>query len=679
MSKLWALKWLGLTVVSLWMACAHAEASDKREIYALLVGINDYVVAKDSPYTVTPLKGALNDIEIVKELLVETYGVPNGEEHIKVLRNEKATRSAITRAFNDHLIEKAKSHHDATFLFYFSGHGSSILDENNDEGDEFDETLLAYDSRGPNGTDIRDDEIEQWLDRLKQSTKNIVLIFDSCHSGTLSKDPQLISRQAPPSGVKSTGTSSASAGRNKDVGSIADPDRVYSIIASSLAEEVSNEGLVETADGPKHHGFLTYYLVQTLKRSPQLTYREAVSEAESFVHKHAPSQHPQAEGDFDRVVLGGIGARQIPYIPVLGTADGTISVAAGLAQGIQPGALLAVYSHEARELVGEKDKIADAIIIEADTTSARAKLVKRSTAVSKKSKVRLVSPYSVKHRLDVGSGISIAKPLKERLEGNTLLRFETDARKAAVSVSAGCLADGQVRSESKSTQSNNPCKKVYYISPRDQDGALHGFHVSAGNEAEALDSIVAALEKIARQENIRSLTNKVSPLAELIKASMVRVEVVTRDGKKVVTGDKLITPSGIIPLQVGDYFRFKIVNKSDVGIYYSIISLGSSGAVSVLGSAAAGERILPGVGVLTKPALKVGPPAGLESYVIVVTTSPANFRFLQQAGVAARNDNSSLGWLLDGLTNPGFKDFVSVPELDLDSWTTVRIDVEVRT
>ena len=60
-----------------------------------------------------------------------------------------------------------------------------------DEADGMDETTVPFDSGRdlyPN-RDITDDEIFAWLRKLSARTDNITLIFDSCHSGTIDRDP----------------------------------------------------------------------------------------------------------------------------------------------------------------------------------------------------------------------------------------------------------------------------------------------------------------------------------------------------------------------------------------------------------------------------------------------------------------------------------------------------------
>ena len=67
-------------------------------------------------------------------------------------------------------------------LFFFSGHGSRIPDEDGDEGkkDRYDEVICPYDTTAEIGNVISDDELGDWLSAC---SGNVVVILDTCMSG----------------------------------------------------------------------------------------------------------------------------------------------------------------------------------------------------------------------------------------------------------------------------------------------------------------------------------------------------------------------------------------------------------------------------------------------------------------------------------------------------------------
>ncbi len=93
---------------------------------------------------------------------------------ITPLKTEKATRKAIL-GWLDGASQRLRD--GDILIFYYSGHGGQLPDDNGDEPDQQDETLMVRDGR------IRDDELNQiWL-RLKPGVR-VVMISDSCNAGT---------------------------------------------------------------------------------------------------------------------------------------------------------------------------------------------------------------------------------------------------------------------------------------------------------------------------------------------------------------------------------------------------------------------------------------------------------------------------------------------------------------
>ena len=67
---------------------------------------------------------------------------------------------------------------------YYSGHGNTVIDKNGDENDGKDSVILPSDYM-ENGY-ISDDDLYEWLHDIQCK---ILMIFDSCHSGTIADLP----------------------------------------------------------------------------------------------------------------------------------------------------------------------------------------------------------------------------------------------------------------------------------------------------------------------------------------------------------------------------------------------------------------------------------------------------------------------------------------------------------
>ena len=154
---------------------------------ALLVGIDRYQQPDQGEWK--RLHGCENDVELVRELLKTRFGFRDQE--IRTLRSEEATHERIVRTFHEHLIQQAQP--DTQVVFWFSGHGSQILDRSQLDlapTEDFepgkDQTMLAHDSRkgSRNGSfDVTDDEMFTLLSALR--SQSVLYVTDCCHSGGL--------------------------------------------------------------------------------------------------------------------------------------------------------------------------------------------------------------------------------------------------------------------------------------------------------------------------------------------------------------------------------------------------------------------------------------------------------------------------------------------------------------
>ncbi len=140
---------------------------------AFLVGINAYPDA--------PLRGCINDVNQVKDLLTGHYGFT--EADIKLLEDQDATSSGIKNGLE--WLAQGGADPDAVRVFHYSGHGSQVADQNGDEADGADECLVPVDYETSGF--LTDDVLKTFYDRFPK-TGNLTLIMDSCHSGTVTKD-----------------------------------------------------------------------------------------------------------------------------------------------------------------------------------------------------------------------------------------------------------------------------------------------------------------------------------------------------------------------------------------------------------------------------------------------------------------------------------------------------------
>jgi subtilisin family serine protease len=301
---------------------------------ALLIGIDNYKAPE-----IRPLRGAVNDVRLMRELLVGKFGM--APENIKMLENEQATHKAIVDAIKKHLIAKANK--GDVVVVHFSGHGSQMPDNSGDEVDQLDETLVPYDSRTEGIFDISDDEINGLLRELASKTKNITFIFDSCHSGASARGGNAVrqievDRRAPPSPPDYV----VSVRGGEGDADFRPTNSDYVLISGSLAKELSNETEFEG----RRHGALTWFLASALRAAPvRASYRAIMDQVKTEVSTLFPSQHPQIEGPGQDLVVFGVDKINVtPYVLVEPIQRGRVRVEAGRALGLGKGSSLKVYA-----------------------------------------------------------------------------------------------------------------------------------------------------------------------------------------------------------------------------------------------------------------------------------------------------------------------------------------------
>ena len=168
----------------IFFACSNVLAEQK----ALLVGVGEYQIPNKN------LPGIELDLILVEEAL-ELIGFK--QEQIKILSNQQATYENIKHQFETWLIDGVNS--DDRIVFYFSGHGTRIFDENGDEPDKADEVMMTHDAklvrknkRTTLDNVIVDDEFAKWIKNIPSD--NVYLFIDACNSGTATRSTLLANK-----------------------------------------------------------------------------------------------------------------------------------------------------------------------------------------------------------------------------------------------------------------------------------------------------------------------------------------------------------------------------------------------------------------------------------------------------------------------------------------------------
>lgn len=292
----------------------HADAI-AAERHALLIGVSRY----PSLSADMQLEGPANDVRLIRRLLLERGFQP---QNIRVLAegqdsDSPPTRPAILAAMQNLFNEVKRG--DFVYL-HFSGHGSQQpalrTRGKNVEPDGLDEIFLPQDIGHWDGTigqvhnAIVDDEFDVLLSRLRNRGATVWAVFDSCHSGTLTRGPAKAAMRirsvhgsilGVPTGSKLTrwqagmGTKERPADATRQLRPEplkADAGGLVAFFAVRSDEETPE---VRFQDG-KFYGLFTYTLSQVLMDHPGTTYRRAVEQVRERYAERRWRYTPQFEG-----------------------------------------------------------------------------------------------------------------------------------------------------------------------------------------------------------------------------------------------------------------------------------------------------------------------------------------------------------------------------------------------
>jgi uncharacterized caspase-like protein len=277
------------------VAATAAQAASAGERRALLIGINDY-------QAVPGLQGSRNDVEAMQEILVNRWHFD--PRNVTVLLDRAATRAGILAAL-DQLV-RVTGPDDMVYVHY-SGHGSQVEDENGDEKDGLDETLVPQDGRTKGVPDITDDELDRIFSRMK--SKNVVVVLDSCHSGTATRALDIRARSVPrDTRVELYRSDTQTRAIVPTISSR------YVLMSAAAADEEALDGPV---DG-RYQGFFSYALARSAATrsataSPRELFEGVASELNRIKARFGRNAMPEPQLEappalFDQPLFAGAGA-----------------------------------------------------------------------------------------------------------------------------------------------------------------------------------------------------------------------------------------------------------------------------------------------------------------------------------------------------------------------------------
>lgn len=200
---------------------------------ALIVGIN---------YTGFPyqLNGCINDA-----ITMQGFANIRGCDNIIMMTDKsmyRPTKNNIIVGLSQ-LLKNAKS--GDVVMFYYSGHGTNVLDKNGDETDGLDECMVTLD-----GQLITDDDLNLVIKTNLKTGVTLLIVCDCCHSGTMLD---------------------LKYNYNEDMNTVKDMDLPGKVIYISGCRDAQTS--IETFMNGKSQGALTGHLMNVLNETPDLFWK----------------------------------------------------------------------------------------------------------------------------------------------------------------------------------------------------------------------------------------------------------------------------------------------------------------------------------------------------------------------------------------------------------------------
>lgn len=597
--------------------CDSWDQASQPQKWALLIGINKYQLFSGRKN----LDGCVADIEAIKEILTSQSGFAFPMSNIKTLLDEQATKINIEQTVENFLLKNDQIKNDDIILIYYSGHGTQVPDrDENEEPDGMDEAIVPHDACGELGV-ITDDQIGGWLRQLNLRTKNLIIIFDSCHSGSATRDafskPRFVSFEDIENKFRGENTPTKGGDRASDW---FDEGVGYAFISGCMHHENSQE--FKTSDG-KQRGVLSYYLDKALlQMKTPLTYRELMDRIKDEIEgtKYGKSQHPVVEWDLDKLVMSGVTVPRRTFFNILEIDGMDVKIDAGAVHLITPGSILAVYPREAGRNVTAEECVTKLEVISVSSTTSNCRILTESSGISlsrnnripksdekKDLRVSMLShnfgDLNINVCLDKVKNKTLLEKLKKKILDLPFAKLSPDSVAEVFFTKNGETMHGPLI--------HKMCENK--LNPQDED---------------YLCQIETELLRVAQIKNLSELEHPYTSLVtqnnskKVIDVKIIKVEV--EDGE-IVKKIPLDTQTGDrIELKVGDGFIIKITNNFLARLWINILDMKTDGGVGLIFPyrGAQDNQIPPGVSVeLPRYGYyRVDEPLGLEKLKVIATT-----------------------------------------------------------
>ncbi len=552
------------------------------KIYALFVGIDSYHPQSG----VNSLNGCVNDIKAIETYLRQQIATDKKWELVpRTLTNDSATRQAVINGFLQHLCQADS---EDVVLFYYAGHGSEETAPEffrKQERNGTIQTLVCYDSRTLGGQDLADKELSYLIEQVAKNNPHILIILDSCHSGTATRDPEVVERQINPNG------------KIRDLKDFLFPQQWLNYrfsdrykppvhIAFSACRDIQT-AKEHTGSNGQPRGAFSYFLTEALHRTNgSLSYANLVQDINALITGKVKDQSPQIEATSDDLIktfLGGAAGEPINYFTLSydsNTHQNWI-INGGILHGIHPTSegetTIAIFPQGSTpEQLREIDKaICQATLTEVFTEVSIAEISGDSSQLSHDEPYWAIVTSVPLPKLKVNfqgddGGVKLARTAISTVDAGNPSLFIRETESSTD-------ADYYLEAINGQYWIKQPADKQALVAPVPEVPDTQGYTQQRANQ------IIKRLEHIARWKNILELK---TPPTSQIKAGDVEMEMI------VYSGDEQYSSKTETSALRGEYtwkdnkfdpprVEIKVTNQSEEDLYFQVLELAGSFAIGV--------------------------------------------------------------------------------------------------
>ena len=328
--------------------------------HALLIGIGDYSTTRMGWEKLS----SNNDLNYIRKALLKQGFA---KEHIRSVIDSVATKAGIIQAINS--FTSLVKENDLVMI-HVSSHGEQIEDQNGDEIDGLDESIVTYNAIAPAFSKnkmkdqqeyLRDDEFGLLIDKLRKKLgKNghVMVSLDLCHSGTGTRGEATVRGGKEPFIYSSTRNTLKEKKDNvfKEQGILhggGNDLATYVVFSAARAEELAYETIDEEYNSI---GSLSYAISKAFENlETSYTYRTFFTKIQTIIDIKTPQQHPVMEGDgTERLMFGGKFIEQRTFFEIEGISKKIALVNGGKLAGLDSGARISLYPSGTNDLSAAK-------------------------------------------------------------------------------------------------------------------------------------------------------------------------------------------------------------------------------------------------------------------------------------------------------------------------------------